>query len=367
LATRSIEHLNQLAAGEPASRGGAGQIDLWVPSESVLVFELELPKVSRRKLDEMLPWMLEEQLLGAPNEFEFVIGPSVAASTLVFAVPKTELSRWQTLAQSYGGNAVRMAPDYLALPYEEGRWTLCIDDGRMLVRTGTYTGFSASIDAGWAQLELLARQQSEPVRYSCLQKSDTIVPEYFSDKLDSQIGSVNWSFTELPLGINLLPARLKPKKTSGIRQWWPVAASFAFFCLLGLSFLLVQSWVWQRDISALEQGVSATYQQLFAEPLRGSAVDAKTQAQSKMSLLEHQYITLQRPPMAQLVSLDRIFSTCADCDMLLLEQSESGIQIELSESEQIKARLAGLTDWTYRWQSTEREGVSRLSVEDGRQ
>jgi type II secretion system protein L len=367
LATRSIEHLNQLAAREPANDGGRGHIDLWVPSESVLVFELELPKVSRRKLDDMLPWMLEEQLLGAPSEFEFVTGPAVASGTLVFAVPKAELSRWQMLAQSHGGSAVRMAPDYLALPFEEGRWTLCIEDGRMLVRTGTYTGFSASIDTGWAQLELLARQKSEPVRYSCLQKTKTDVPEYFTGKLDVQAGSINWSFTELPLGINLLPARLKSKKSSGFRQWWPVAASFAFFCLLALSFLLVQSWVWQRDITVLEQGVSATYQQLFAEPLRGSAADAVDLAQSKMSLLEHQYITLQRPPIAQLVSLDRIFSTCADCDMLLLEQSENGIQIELNESEQIKARLAGLPDWNYRWQPTDSEGVSRLIVEDGRQ
>ena len=331
-----------------------------------MVFELELPKVSRRKLDEMLPWMLEEQLLGAPNEFEFVIGPAAASGTLVFAVPKAELSRWQMLAQSHGGDIVRMAPDYLALPYEDGRWTLCIDDGRILVRTGAYTGFAASIDSGWVQLELLARQQSEPVRYSCLQKNEAVIPEYFAGKLDTQSGSINWSFSELPLGINLLPARLKPKKSSGLRQWWPVAASFAFLFLMVLSFLLVQSWVWQRDIPVLEQGISATYQQLFAEPLRGSAVDAKTQAQAKMSLLEHQYISLQRPPIALLVSLDRVFSTCTDCDMLLLEQSENAIHIELNESEQIKARLAGVTDWSYRWQPTDREGVSRLIVGDGR-
>ena len=80
-------------------------------------------------------------------------------------------------------------------------------------------------------------------------------------------------------------------------------------------------------------------------------------------MLEHQYIAMQRPPIAQINSLDRVFSNCADCALLLLEQTENGVQLELSEDDQIKARLAGITEWTYSWQSTDREGIGRLLVE----
>ena len=366
LTTKSIEHLNQLAADELTTGDRGRQIDLWVPSESVLVFELELPRVSRRKLDDMLPWLLEERLLASPDEFEFIVGPPVNSGSLVFAVPRAELSRWLILAQSHGADPVRMAPDYLALAYEEGRWTICIGDGRMLVRTGVYTGFATDIDSGWVQLELLSRQQPEAVRYSCLQKGDVKIPDYFADKLDVQTGAITWSFTELPAGINLLPARLKSGKSSQLGQWWPVAASFAFLFLLTLSYLLIQSWLWQRDIAVLEQGVSVAYDQLFGEPLRGSAVGAKSLAESRMRILEHQYVSMRRPPVAQLVSLDQIFSNCTDCDLILLQQTENGIQLELSESEQIRTRLAGVTEWTYSWQPTDREGVSRLLVEEPR-
>jgi type II secretion system protein L len=366
LTTRAIEHLNQLAANEQAETGSARYLDLWVPSESILVFELELPRVSRRKLEEMLPWMLEERLLGSPEEFEFIPGPSAGSASLVFVVPRSELSRWLLLAQSHGGIPARMAPDYLALAYEEGRWSICLEAGRMLVRTGAYTGFAADIETGWAQLELLARQQPEPPKYSCLQKGEVSTPEYFADKLDTQSGAINWAFTELPIGINLLPSRLKPKKSSVVRQWWPVAASFAFLFVLTLSYLLVQSWAWQKDIGALNQGVSRAYEQLFGEPLRGPAEEAASLAEAKMRVLEHQYINMQRPPLAQMVSLDRIFSTCVDCDLLALEQTENGIQVELQESEQIKARLAGIPEWEYRWEATDTEGVSRLFVEDQR-
>lgn len=364
--TKSIEHLNQLAAEELNSGDRRRQVDLWVPSESVLAFELELPRVSRRKLEEMLPWMLEERLLGSPDEFEFIVGPSVSVGSVVFAVPKIELSRWLMLAQSHGCDPVRIAPDYLALAYEENRWAICIDAGRMLVRTGVYTGFSTDINSGWIQLEMLARQQPEAVRFSCLQKNEVAIPDFFADKLDSQAGAISWSFAELPAGINLLPARFKSQKSPELRKWWPSAASFALFFLLVLSYLLIQSWVWQRDIAVLESGVSTAYEQLFGEPLRGSAAEAKSLAESKMRMLEHQYVTMQRPPIAQMTSLDRIFSTCTNCDLLLLEQTENGVQMELSEDEQIKARLAGMTEWTHSWQPTDREGIGRLLVEDRR-
>ena len=334
-----------------------------MPSESVLVFELDLPKVSRRKLDEMLPWLLEERLLGSPDDYEFVVGPAANTGSLVFAVPRIELSQWMMLARSHGCDPVRIAPDYLALAYEEGRWTVCIDAGRMLVRTGVYTGFATDIDSGWIQLELLARQQPEPVRFSCLQKDEVAVPDYFADKLDTQTGAVSWSFTELPVGVNLLPARFKAQKSPGLQKWWPAAASFVLLFLLSLSYLLIQSRVWQRDIAVLESGVSSAYEQLFGEPLSGSAAEAKSLAESRMRMLEHQYIAMQRPPMAQINSLDQIFSNCTDCALLLLEQTENGVQLELSENDQIKARLAGITEWTYSWQPTDREGVARLLVE----
>ena len=362
-----IEHLDLLASRTVDVDVAPEQTELWVSSESVLIFELELPKVSLRKQQEMLPWMLEDKLLSSPEDFEFCIGPETDSGHIVYAVSRANLSQWVMVAQAAAVSPDSMAPDFFALPYEDGRWAVYADQGRLLVRTGLYTGFAADLSFGWQQLQLLLEQEEQAPRLSFLQSSAVEVPSFFEDKLDTQTGQINWSFSELPQGINLLPKNMKPKKASGSGLvWWPVAASMAVFFLTAVAYMLVQSWAWQRDITTLEAGIASAYEDIFKEDFRGRPEEVMFYGEQKMSLLEHQYIVMQSSPMVALGALDRPLSGCTDCSIIGLKQIDGGLQFELKETSAVKSRFAGLSEWDFSWSPSSTEGYSLLTVEPAR-
>ena len=365
--TKTIEHLNQLATRDQNAQSAAVSMDLWVPSEQLLIFELDVPKLPKRKVQEMLPWMLEDQLLSSPDNFEFILGPQINGDlSLVYVIEKSVISQWLMLAESAAVQVQNMVPDFLALPYEEGRWTLYTESGRLLVRTGLYTGFAADMSYGWQQLELLLGQNEQSLRVSHLEASAVDIPESITAYLDTQSGSISWAFAEPPTVINLLPSNsngYRPKHAAGLSLWFAAMISAAFATLLLITYLLVQSWVWQRDIGILEAGVAETYQALFAEKLIEPVATVRNQAQSRLDLLEHQYISMQISPMAELNDLDPILSPCSDCSLLEVIQIEKGLRIKLKAGAGIRAQLEGLRGRQISWDSVDPQGYSNLTIE----
>lgn len=371
-----IDHLNQLAArsaSDNAALNAANEtvkesISLWVPSERVLVFRMALPKVSRRKQLEMLPWMLEDQLLSSPDNFEFFVvqNPVVGnedSESLIYVVEKTALGQWMLLAEAASVAPEKMVPDFLALPYEEGRWTVYTDEGRMLVRTGLYEGFATELGFGWQQLELMISQLEEPIRLSHLGSSETLIPDSFEDNIDSEAGNINWAFTEFPLAIDILPDAMRPKRTNTFKQWLPVVTAAVFLLVFSMSYMLVQTWAWQRDAVVLEEAVGQNYKSLFGKSMTGGASDLVRSAEAQLAFLEHQYIALQTSPLVELSALDRVFSTCSDCVLMDLKQLDSGVSLKLKDNSRLKSRLQGIDSLSLNWSAVDAQGVSTLTVQ----
>lgn len=363
----AIEHLNQLAARQTMADAVPDGLGLWVPSEHIMVFRLELPKVSRRKLQEMLPWLLEDRLLSSPDDFEFIAGPELDGGlSLVYVVAKARLKQWLLLAESASVSPERMVPDFLALPYEEGRWTLYTDKGRLLVRSGVYEGFAADLEFGWQQLQLLLSQLEEPVRLSHLSSADseagTAIPDQLREQLDTETGKINWSFTELPVGLDILPSAYKPKRVNSLGLWVPAMSAAALLLLLSMTYMLVQSWVWQKDELLLQAAIAETYQTLFSTQIQDSALDLKSLGEWQLGLLEHQYLSMQSSPLAELSSLDSILSSCPDCVLMSLSQTDMGLSLRLKDSPRIRTRLDALEGWSSDWGTVDETGFNTLSV-----
>lgn len=362
-----IDHLNQLAVRHASEDDVLEQIGLWVPSERILVFRLELPKVSRRKQQEMLPWMLEDQLLSPPDSFEFLIADHGSTESLIYVVEKAVLGQWMLLAESASVAPNRMVPDFLALPYEEGRWTVYSDKGRLLVRTGIYEGFAASLGFGWQQLELMLSQLEEPVRLSHLTTADTDIPESLAEHIDTETGKINWAFTEFPLAIDILPTLYRPKRTNSFKQWVPAMAAGLFLAVISMSYMLAQTWAWQRDAVVLNEAVGQAYQSLFSQKLTGSTATLIDSAETQLALLEHQYIANQTSPLSELSALDRVFSTCSDCVLINLNQSDSGLTLKLKENARVKTRLEGIEGLSINWGLADSDNITTVNIQRGDQ
>ena len=363
---RAVCHLDQLAAGQFGVNVESIALDLWVPGEAVSVFQVDAPKVTSRKLIEMLPWLLEDKLLRPVDELEFTAGPRTANEQLqIFVLQKSTLNQWLMMADNQALHIAAIAPDFLALSFEEGRYSVCVQGGRMLVRTGISEGFAASPDIGWEQLQLLCNRADDDLRISLLTDAELEIPDSLVDRTDQRQGRIDWSFTEFDGRINLLPAERR-RRAASAGGWMPALGFAALLVVSILCFMVVQSWRWQQDALELEAGLVGAYQSLFGEPPqiseRGSedAVAIRVQAQNRMALLEHQYLTLSSSPLTELRALDTPLSNCRDCAILSVSQDNSGLILKSGDIAALKSRIPTLEDFSLT--TTEQRGSAGGSM-----
>ena len=207
---------NQGEAFESVAGSDSVIMDLWVPSERLTVYSVDIPTAPRRKWPELVPWMLEDRLLQAVEEMHFVIAePAVDEQLLVFAISREDLREWQRVALNAGVSAQSMLPDYLALPWETERISVGWRDGTCLVRYGAVEGFAASPDIAWAMVDNLLSQQELPARLSISIPQAEWVPEHLREQADINNAGIEWQFADVAKQFNLLTGPFKPNKVSG--------------------------------------------------------------------------------------------------------------------------------------------------------
>ena len=131
-------------------------LSLWVPSERISLHRIAAPTAPLRKWPSLIPWMLEERILGSVDEVHFALGERFDDGSIdVYAVDRSDMREWQRVAENAGVVALRMLPDYLALPWDQGRISVGWHAGRCLVRHSASQGFAAQPALAWAMVERL--------------------------------------------------------------------------------------------------------------------------------------------------------------------------------------------------------------------
>jgi general secretion pathway protein L len=135
-----------------ATRGGgappadlvnaAQEIVVLVPGEDVLLARAELPKSSAARLAQVLPYALEDQVLGAVEEQHFALGPAGDDGRhTVAVVARDRLDAWLQQLREAAIEADILLPETLALPMRDARPALLLEQGRCVVRTEAARGF----------------------------------------------------------------------------------------------------------------------------------------------------------------------------------------------------------------------------------
>ena len=284
-------------SGQPAAgsyRGGlqdissfaqGRQVVVIVPANDMLCYRPLVPKTSTTRLRQAIPYLLEDNLLSAVDEYHFALGQRDSVGHLpVNIFPLTLLQSWLAPFTEAGIRPTIMVPDTLCLPLHEGQWTLYVDESGVRVRISQYEGFYAE----WDNVELimssmLAVTDSKPDTYSvygedytlnlCASRLDALRQLLSADEPESwqqqsaelfQLCQQNY---ELYPAINLLQGRFKPKAQFD-RQLgrWRLAAAM----LLGLIFLQLFSYTlsyWQlsREVSWLDEHIELEIRNGFPE------------------------------------------------------------------------------------------------------
>ncbi|PIY20886.1 MAG: type II secretion system protein GspL [Deltaproteobacteria bacterium CG_4_10_14_3_um_filter_60_8] len=151
---------------EAAAAIGRGRVTVLVPGQDVLLLAAKLPKGSRQRIAQAIPFAVEEDYVSDAEELHFGQGARDAAGRLALAlVASTRMDGWLAMLQAAGIDPQTMVPDILAAPFQPDGWTIVVDGGLALVRTAQQQGFAVDIDNLEAVLrtELAALPAGEPL------------------------------------------------------------------------------------------------------------------------------------------------------------------------------------------------------------
>ena len=338
-------HIDEYLSGEPLLASDSPRsISLLISSDQVSFHQVQLPDAPKAKWMQLLPWIMEDQLLLPVHELHFVIC-SVDADRLaqVISIPKSEMHRLQLLLEKSSLDVSRFIPDILALPLEEGFISLAKWGDRLLVRSDQYKGFSGSPEFIWSLLELQESQQElldEPLKYQCFGISDDALPDWIQDKASLNTNVIDWAFADFPAESNLLTGEYKPqRKLLQIGPWMPtlVAASMALVLLCG--WIFVDHRINTRELAQLNPVVATEFEAHFGVP--PSQLNAlRRQASQIISEKESRYLSsaVSVWPIAE--SIDAALSSCPDCRIGSLEIASDAGQIRIENNTSVLASMA---------------------------
>ena len=360
-----IHHLdsyitNEGEAFESVADADLVSMNLWVPSESVAMHLIDPPSAPKRKWTELIPWILEDRLLQPIEELNFVLcGQNTEGQLQILVVSDADIQNWQRVAKNSGVAPQSMYPDYMALPYEEGRISIGWRDGVCLVRTGAVDGFAASPDIAWPMIGTLL-QKDETLRVSISIPESVILPENIVQFADINDSLVDWQFSQLPSQCNLLANRQKGAfSLSGILKWIPAS-------ILGVSSILLAMLYFQTgienardEISILENRLTQGYSRLF-DGRRPSPSNVRFEADRNIAQLLTQRESIQSEPVAGLLALNRLMRGCG-CQLSALDYSKNTIVMLIENGAELKKRKLNLPG--YKIAVTQQPGGDENAIE----
>ena len=128
---------------DAATLGQVRDIRVLVPTGRLLLTAARIPSRQRQQVLQALPYALEDRLIDDVETLHFAIGPRDADGLIPTAVvDRACMDDWLARLHAARIEPSLMTPDVLALPLPaNGQWSLCLDDGLALFRTGPHAGF----------------------------------------------------------------------------------------------------------------------------------------------------------------------------------------------------------------------------------
>lgn len=275
-----------------------------VPAGRVLFTELALPPVSRTRLDELLPFAVEDKLMSDPATIVAVAGPARRDPQRVVAVTdKAWLTGALASLKRQGIRPDAALPESALTGTTPGTWHAVIGQGSregVLVRDD---GFAMAFDHApggdapfTVQLAIkeAAGRGNGPARLLLI-GADAADAEAWSAQLGVPVAAQSGAIQHLPQGrppFDFLgsPALREFAKRAGWRDaaqlLRPAAAVAAIIVGVHLAFLGIDTFRLQRDKRAIESAMTDTFKGAF--PDARAIVDAPLQMRRNLESLQRE-------------------------------------------------------------------------------
>ena len=287
-----------------AQRAGGRHVCVLVPGTDVLLTEPELPAKVGAKLQQIVPYALEEQLAEDIDELHFAIGKRApdSSTTPVAVVALSLMDEWTSALKAAGIAAESMFVDSDLLPVNPGHAVALLEDDVVVVRPPVGATISMPSDALGEALQLV-RPTAETgegsgrglILYTGAAEWQQFSPqvEAIRDQFDGikvqllTSGPLTLLAQQLPSAkaINLLQGRYTPQSTRAVGwQAWRIAAML----LAGLVVLHgagkgAELFMLKRAEAKVDAGIQQAFR--AAMPGEQGASNAKRRMEGKLAAL----------------------------------------------------------------------------------
>ncbi len=281
---------------EAALRAQGAKVVVLAPASPMLTCEAELPPTPASRMRQALPYALEEQFAEDVERLHFAVGKRDSDGKLpVVALDRELMSRWQALFAESELRPHVMLNEALALPWNEGEWSLLLQDDEALLRSGATQGFAIPMPQLTSWLTVALQAETVPPSRICVYDArqddgDTAWQEGVHgmevayERTDSPLALL--ASTEPASSINLLQGDFSRKEQLG-RLWRPWRATAA---ILGLWLLLQGGMVIGNyfSLSAREKTLYTSIEQVYREtfPEARNVVNPRVQMERQLTALQ---------------------------------------------------------------------------------
>jgi len=287
-----------------APRAVNRRICVLVPGTDVLLAEPEVPMKAGTKLQQVVPYALEEQLADDIDDLHFAIGKRAPDSsrTPVAVIRRSLMDEWLIALKSSGLDPESMYTDSDMLPHNPGQAVALLEEDVVVVRPPLGSPVTLPVEALGEALEI-AQQQSSPelaatgVRGLVLytgaaewhQHSAKI--EALRERFDGikiqllSAGPLALFAQQLPTAapINLLQGAYAPTtaRTVGWKSWKVAAILLASLVGLHVVGKAAELTALKRSENTLDKSIGETFRQ--AMPGERSTIDARRRMEQRLA------------------------------------------------------------------------------------
>ena len=252
-------------------------VQVWTPPSETLLTHATLPTRSRAKIQQALPYALEEQLVGEPDQLHFAYRILENNNIAVAVTAKERLRAWVSRLADYGLKSSSICPATLALPHDNASWTLVFRETEIWVRTGIASGFAALRRANIppSQLTMALQEaranQNAPSSLTVLQPPHGFVKNIWSTALELPVQAQQQDFWtdayDVVPAINLLQGSFAP--SSQLRELTPAlrpaGIMLAIWLAGSLCFDLWEYWQLKHTNENLRQEMTNLFRKSFPD------------------------------------------------------------------------------------------------------
>ncbi|MTJ02588.1 type II secretion system protein GspL [Idiomarina piscisalsi] len=274
----STAELSQLA-----DKAARSEVIIAIPGQDVFLTQVTLPAGSKKHLDKVIPYALEEELAADIDTLHFA-WPETKASTLpVAVVEKAHMQQWLGVLTESGIESNRWLPDIFLLPAHENEWHAIELGHSVLVRTSTWQGFAVEQAAFSELAPILSSEYDSPEKIVHYGPLDWPQPPTVLESADIEVPmTITVAALQSNAEINLRQGafRAKRQRQSSSLPWKPLAVAASVLFVLAVALNGIKYWQLEQQRASLQAKSEQLYRDAFPNETR--IVNLRAQLQQKI-------------------------------------------------------------------------------------